>query len=97
MSPPPSPPLARPSYMAPPINTDYLVTVPETEYVCLIGDDDSNSEPPVSKRQKKWILNIVKERDLDDIMDIYSSEVGPRQVSSFISETVCSPSDAAYV
>ena len=30
------------------------------------------------------------------MVDIYSSEAGPRQVSSFISETVCSLSDAAY-
>ena len=46
MSPSPSPPLAWPSYMAPLINTNQLVTVPETEYVCPIGDDDSDSEPP---------------------------------------------------
>ena len=97
LSPPLSPPLAGPSYMAPPINTDHLVTVPETEYVCPIDDNDSNSEPPVSKRQKKWISNIVEEWDLDDIVDIYGSEAGPRQVSSFILETVHSLSDAAYV
>ena len=38
-----------------------------------------------------------KEWDLDDIVDIYGSEAGPRQVSSFILETVHSLSDAAYV
>ena len=97
MSSPPSPPLAGPSYMASPINTNHLVTVLEMEYVCPIGDDDSNSEPPASKKQKKWVSNLVEEWDLDNIMDIYGSEVGPRQVSSFISETVHSLFDAAYV
>ena len=82
--------------MAPPINTDHVVTIPETEYVCPIGDDDSDLEPPVSKRQKKWVSNLAEEWDLDDIVDIYSSKAGPRQVSSFISETVHSLSDAAY-
>ena len=67
------------------------------EYVCLIGDNDSDLEPPVSKRQKKWVSNLAEEWDLDDIVDIYGSEVGLRQVSSFISETVRSLSDSAYV
>ena len=83
--------------MAPPICTDQVVTVPQTEYVCPISDDNSDFEPPVSKRQKKWILNITKEWDKDDMVDIYGSEVGPRQISSFILETVCLLSDAAYV
>ena len=61
--------------MAPPICTDHLVTVPEMEYVCPIGDNDSDSEPPVSKRQKKWILNIAEEWDLDDIV----TSMVPRQ------------------
>ena len=73
-----------------------MVTIPETEYVCPISDDDSNSEPPASKRQKKWVLNLAEEWDLDNIVDIYGSKVGPRQVSSFILETVHSLSDTAY-
>ena len=82
--------------MAPPIHTNCVVTTPQLEYVCPIGDDDSNLEPPVSKRQHKWVLNIAEEWDEDDMVDIYSSKTGPRQVSSFILETVHSLTDAAY-
>ena len=89
LSPSLSPPLARPSYMAPSICTDHVVTTPQLEYVCLIGDDNSNSEPPISKRQCKWVSNIAEKWDEDDMVDIYGSKVGPRQVSSFILETVC--------
>ena len=73
-----------------------MATVPQLEYVCSIGDDDSDSEPPVSKRQKKWVLSIAQEWNKDDMVDIYDSEPGPRQVSSFISETMCLLSDTAY-
>ena len=82
--------------MAPLINTNNLVTIPEMEYICLIGDNDSDLESPVLKRQKKWISNLAEKWDLDDIVDIYGSEVGPRQVSSFILETMHSLSDAKY-
>ena len=49
----------------------------------------------VPQRHPK-ISNITEEWNLDDIMDIYASEVGQRQVSSFLSETMCLLSDTAY-
>ena len=82
--------------MAPPIHTDHVVTTSQSEYICPISDDNSDSEPPVSKRQHKWVSNIAEEWDDDDLVDIYGSKVGQRQVSSFLLETVHSLSDTAY-
>ena len=83
--------------MAPSICTNHVVTTPQSEYVCPISNDNSNLEPPIFKRQKMWVLNIAKEWDDDDMVDIYDFEVGPRQVSSFILKTMHSLFDTAYV